>query len=120
MAKNLLDMLQAGVVLGDGGMFLEANWRGYDVPEIVGTHSEALRQIHREWSFNCQKFHSMRQDVPRPGSNSLPFVPDISSRRAGENRCFPMNPFPASLLVPIGRALPPYPFAREILIQLES
>ena len=49
MAKNLLDMLQAGVVLGDGGMFLEANWRGYDVPEIIGTHPETLGQIHRDF-----------------------------------------------------------------------
>ena len=49
MAKNLMHMLAEGPVLGDGGTFLEANWRGYDVPEIVGTHSEALRQIHRDF-----------------------------------------------------------------------
>ena len=49
MAKNLMHMLAEGPVLGDGGTFLEANWRGYDVPEIVGTHPEALRQIHRDF-----------------------------------------------------------------------
>ena len=52
MAKNLMDMLAKGLVLGDGGMFLEANWRGYDVPEIIGTHPEALLQIHRDF-FNA-------------------------------------------------------------------
>ena len=35
MAKDLMQMLAADIVLGDGGMFLEANWRGYDVPEII-------------------------------------------------------------------------------------
>ena len=52
MAKNLMDMLKEGVVLGDGGMYLEANWRGYDVPEIIGSHPEALRQIHQDF-FNA-------------------------------------------------------------------
>ncbi len=49
MAKHLMDMLKDGVVLGDGGMYLEANWRGYDVPEIIGSHPEALRQIHQDF-----------------------------------------------------------------------
>ena len=49
MAMNLMRMLAEGPVLGDGGMFLEANWRGYDVPEIIGTHPDALRQIHRDF-----------------------------------------------------------------------
>ena len=45
MAKHLMDMLKEGVVLGDGGMYLEANWRGYDVPGIIGSHPE-LSLIH--------------------------------------------------------------------------
>lgn len=49
MSKKLLDMLKEGVVLGDGGMFLEARWRGYQVPGLIGTHPDALRQIHRDF-----------------------------------------------------------------------
>ncbi len=49
MARNLMEMLNEGIVLGDGGMFLEANWRGYDVPGIIGSHPEALKQIHRDF-----------------------------------------------------------------------
>ena len=49
MAKDIMQMLEEGTVLGDGGMFLEANWRGYDVPGIIGTHPDALRQVHRDF-----------------------------------------------------------------------
>ena len=49
MPKNLMQMVNDGIVLGDGGMFLEANWRGYDVPEIIGTNPQALQQIHRDF-----------------------------------------------------------------------
>ena len=49
MSKNLMDLLKDGVVLGDSGLYLEANWRGYDVPEIIGSHPEALRQIHQDF-----------------------------------------------------------------------
>ena len=49
MAKDLMQMLAADIVLGDGGRFLEANWRGYDVPEIIGTNPQALQQIHRDF-----------------------------------------------------------------------
>ena len=49
MPKNLMQMVNDGIVLGDGGMFLEANWRGYDVPEIIGTDPQALQQIHRDF-----------------------------------------------------------------------
>lgn len=49
MATELMDLLRQGTVLGDGGMFLEAKWRGYDVPEIIRTHPDALRQIHRDF-----------------------------------------------------------------------
>jgi betaine-homocysteine S-methyltransferase len=44
-----MDLLQQGTVLGDGGMFLEAGWRGYDVPQIIRTDPDALRQIHRDF-----------------------------------------------------------------------
>ncbi len=49
MPKDLMQMVNDGIVLGDGGMFLEANWRGYDVPEIIGTDPQALQQIHRDF-----------------------------------------------------------------------
>ena len=49
MAKDIMQMLEEGTVLGDGGMFLESIWRGYDVPGIIGTHPDALRQVHRDF-----------------------------------------------------------------------
>ena len=49
MSKKLLEMLKEGVVLGDGGMFLEARWRGYPVPGLIGTNPDALQQIHRDF-----------------------------------------------------------------------
>ena len=49
MARDLMSMLNEGIVLGDGGMFLEANWRGYDVPGIIGSHPDVLQQIHRDF-----------------------------------------------------------------------
>lgn len=49
MATDLMALLRQGTVLGDGGMFLEAKWRGYDVPQIIRTDPEALRQIHRDF-----------------------------------------------------------------------
>ncbi|MSS71472.1 MAG: hypothetical protein EXS64_08275 [Candidatus Latescibacteria bacterium] len=49
MAKNILDMLKEGVVLGDGGMIIEARWRGYGTPEVVLESPEALRQIHTDF-----------------------------------------------------------------------
>jgi betaine-homocysteine S-methyltransferase len=48
MATNLMQLLAEGPVLGDGGMCLEANWRGYEVPGII-EHPDALRQIHRDF-----------------------------------------------------------------------
>ena len=35
MAKDILQMLEEGVVLSDGGMIIEARRRGYSTPEIV-------------------------------------------------------------------------------------
>lgn len=49
MAGSLMDLFNEGIVLGDGGMYLEANWRGYEVPGIIGFHPEALKQIHRDF-----------------------------------------------------------------------
>ena len=49
MAGSLMDLFNEGIVLGDGGMYLEANWRGYEVPGIIGSHPEALKQIHRDF-----------------------------------------------------------------------
>ena len=46
---NLMEMLAEGVVLGDGGMFLEALHRGYSVPQVIGDDPAALRQIHKDF-----------------------------------------------------------------------
>ena len=49
MAKDILQMLEEGVVLSDGGMIIEARRRGYGTPEIVAEHPDALRQIHADF-----------------------------------------------------------------------
>ena len=49
MAKDILQMLEEGVVLSDGGMIIEARRRGYDTPQIVAEHPDALRQIHADF-----------------------------------------------------------------------
>lgn len=49
MAKDILQMLEEGVVLSDGGMIIEARRRGYSTPEIVAEHPDALRQIHADF-----------------------------------------------------------------------
>src|SRR3712207_976505 len=54
MAKGILERLADGPVLGDGGYLLELEKRGYVqagpfTPEVVIEHSEALRQLHREF-----------------------------------------------------------------------
>ncbi len=46
---NILDMLDEGVVLGDGGMIIEARRRSYDTPQIIVDHPDALRQIHADF-----------------------------------------------------------------------
>ena len=51
--KGILDRLQSGVVLGDGGYIIELEQRGYVVtgaftPEISVTHPDAVRELHRE------------------------------------------------------------------------
>src|SRR5262245_30110081 len=52
--KGLLERLQEGVVLGDGGYILELERRGYVqagpyTPEVAVEHPDALRQLHREF-----------------------------------------------------------------------
>ena len=49
MAEDLLEMLKEDVVLSDGGMILEARWRGYDTPRAIVEHPDAIRQIHRDF-----------------------------------------------------------------------
>ena len=49
MAKDILQMLEEGVVLGDGGMIIEARRRGYLTPQIVAEQPDALRQIHADF-----------------------------------------------------------------------
>ena len=61
--KGILDRLQSGVVLGDGGYIIELEQRGYVVtgaftPEISVTHPDAVRELHREMAKVLGKFSS--------------------------------------------------------------
>lgn len=52
--KGILERLEEGVVLGDGGYLLELEKRGYVqagpfTPEVVIEHPEAVLQLHREF-----------------------------------------------------------------------
>jgi betaine-homocysteine S-methyltransferase len=54
MTRGLLERLEEGVVLGDGGYLLEMEKRGYVragpfTPEVSITNPEALAQLHREF-----------------------------------------------------------------------
>ena len=55
MARSLLERLNEGVVLGDGGYLLELERRGWVqagpfTPEVTITHPEALVELHREFA----------------------------------------------------------------------
>ncbi len=52
MPEDVMKMLREDVVLCDGGMILEARWRGYDTPSAIVEHPDAIRQIHRDF-FNA-------------------------------------------------------------------
>ncbi|XP_045110783.1 betaine--homocysteine S-methyltransferase 1-like isoform X2 [Portunus trituberculatus] len=52
--KGLLERLQDGLVVGDGGMIFALERRGYVdagiwTPEVVMEHPEAVKQLHREF-----------------------------------------------------------------------
>ncbi|XP_063589730.1 betaine--homocysteine S-methyltransferase 1-like isoform X1 [Penaeus indicus] len=52
--KGLLERLQEGVVVGDGGFLLALEKRGYIkggpwTPEVVVEHPDAVKQLHREF-----------------------------------------------------------------------
>lgn len=49
MGMDPLKMLEEGVVLSDGGMIIEARWRGYDTPAMILEDPDALRQIHQDF-----------------------------------------------------------------------
>ena len=49
MAMDIMKMLEEGVVLSDGGMIIEARWRGYDTPAMILEDPDALRQIHQDF-----------------------------------------------------------------------
>lgn len=49
MGMDILKMLDEGVVLSDGGMIIEARWRGYDTPAMILEDPDALRQIHQDF-----------------------------------------------------------------------
>lgn len=77
MGMDILKMLQEGVVLSDGGMIIEARWRGYDTPEMILEDPDALRQIH--------------QDFFRAGSHVLQAQTWWTSRSQLERRYKPGN-----------------------------
>ena len=89
MATNLMHMLAEGPVLGDGGMFLEANWRGYDVPEIIGTHPDALRQIHRDfYNAGSQVLQALTWFTSRPVGGPLRLArPGGGDQPDGDSSC---------------------------------
>src|SRR5262245_14087057 len=49
MAADILAALKDDVVLGDGGMIIEARWRGYATPDVIVNHQDVLRQIHTDY-----------------------------------------------------------------------
>src|SRR5919204_7005760 len=54
MPPTILDKLEQGVVLGDGGYIVELERRGYVIagpftPELAITRPEAIREMHREF-----------------------------------------------------------------------
>lgn len=54
MARGILQRLDEGIVLGDGGYIIELERRGYVVagaftPELVLTHPHAIRELHHEF-----------------------------------------------------------------------
>jgi betaine-homocysteine S-methyltransferase len=49
MGRDILKMLEEGVVLSDGGMIIEARWRGYETPGMILEDPDALRQIHQDF-----------------------------------------------------------------------
>ena len=53
MATGILERLADGIVLGDGGYIVELEQRGWVIagaftPEVALTHSDAVRELHRE------------------------------------------------------------------------
>lgn len=49
MGMDILKMLEEDVVLCDGGMIIEARWRGYRTPDMIVEDPDALRQIHQDF-----------------------------------------------------------------------
>jgi betaine-homocysteine S-methyltransferase len=54
MRKGILEQLQDGIVLGDGGYIVELERRGYVIagpftPELAVAHPDAIREMHREF-----------------------------------------------------------------------
>ena len=54
MARDILQRLEEGTVLGDGGYIIELERRGYVIagaftPELVLTHPHAIRELHHEF-----------------------------------------------------------------------
>ncbi len=49
MKRNILDALNQGFVLGDGGILVEAKYRGYSTPKVVAEFPDVLRLIHQDF-----------------------------------------------------------------------
>src|SRR5260221_14429118 len=94
MPKNILELLQQGVVLGDGGYLIELERRGYVdsgsrrekvgtgkgsgqfTPEVAIENPEALRELHREFLnagsqvLQALTFFGTREKLNRAGYGS--------------------------------------------------
>ncbi len=49
MARDILESLKQGFVLGDGGYLVEARFRGYSTPRVIVEFPNVLRLIHQDF-----------------------------------------------------------------------
>ena len=102
MAKNILDRLAEGPVLGDGGYLLELEQRGWVragpfTPEVALTRPEALRELHVEFReagaevLQALTFYASRDKLATVGLGDrlaeLNRAAIRIARQAAEDRC---------------------------------
>ena len=102
MAKNILDRLAEGPVLGDGGYLLELEQRGWVragpfTPEVALTRPEALRELHVEFReagaevLQALTFYASRDKLATVGlADRLAELNHAAiriARQAAEDRC---------------------------------
>jgi hypothetical protein len=78
--KGLLERLDDGVVLGDGGYLLELEKRGYVqagpfTPEVSLTHPDALAELHREFLLAGAEVLQAPVTLVSPGLTTPPIPP---------------------------------------------